>query len=61
MNELVTLYLTQMMGILIALKNVKRKSERENIEQIRQLFGKKTFFDRFESFIVIGYGFLKLI
>jgi hypothetical protein len=50
-----------MMAMFIALKNVKRKLERENIEQIRQLFGKKTFFGRFESFIVIGCGFLKLI
>lgn len=30
---------------MIALKNVKRKLERENIEQIRLLFGKKSFFD----------------
>lgn len=46
---------------MIALKNVKRKLERENIEQIRLLFGKKSFFDCFKPIIVIEYGFLKLI
>lgn len=46
---------------MIALKNVKRKLGKENIEQIRLLFGKKSFIDQFKPIIVIEYGFLKLI
>jgi hypothetical protein len=33
------------------LKNVKRKLTRENIEQIRLLFGKKSFLPELEDFL----------
>jgi len=46
---------------LIALKNVKRILQMENIEQIRQLFGKISFFALIIFFIVIENCFLKLI
>ena len=38
---------------LIALKNVKRILQRKNIEQIRLLFGKNSFFDFIQGIIVI--------